>query len=335
MNGLPVSVVKGVGCARLTLVVLALLLVTLSRVSAASSPQTIEWYMIDLPPIQNQTGVERGQGYTDWIRWRLVAGLDGYRHVLRLSNVHRMLHDLEIKPNICNTAFLRTEARERFMVYADPLHAQFPNGIAVQRMRLESDYAAYLDGNGAFEINALAQAGAGVIAVQSGRSYGAEIDAAIAHARKDDRVFTITTNHRPMDAKFGLLRAGRVDVLPLYPYEFSYHLRGSTFADTIAFLPVEGNAVYTLNHLACSRSALGDEVIAASNPLIAEERDGYFAAAYRHWLPDSMRPLHARHHHHAFGSDLVDQEFHPFPGDEFIAECMLTGGAWYNGACER
>ncbi len=41
----------------------------------AAEPATIEWYMIDLPPIQILNGALRGKGYTDKIRWRLIAGL--------------------------------------------------------------------------------------------------------------------------------------------------------------------------------------------------------------------------------------------------------------------
>ena len=318
------------GCA-----LLVLSLIALPRFAGASTPQTIEWYMIDLPPIQNQTGEDRGAGYTDWMRWRLIAGLDGYRHVLRASNVHRMLHDIEAKPNVCNTAFLHTAERERFMVYADPLHTQLPNGVAVMRARLTDEYAHYLDIHGAFKLYEFADTAAGVVAVQSGRRYGPEIDAAIARAEQDERTFVITTNERPMDAKFGLLRAGRVDVVPMYPFEKMYHLRDSPFADLVAFLPVAGPTVYTLNHMACSRSELGVAVIERANALIAEARDGYFAAAYRHWLPESMRALHASHHQQAFGVALSDQDFVPNVGDQRIADCLLDGGAWFNGICAR
>lgn len=300
----------------------------------AEMPPVIEWYLIDLPPIQNTTGELRGQGYTDLIRWRLIAELDGYRHVLRNSNVHRMLHDIKAKPNICNPAFLHTAEREQFMVYADPLHAQFPNGAAALKSSQESVLRDYLDSDGRLDLDALVDDEVGVVAVQAGRSYGPGLDEIIARADQRNQLFVITAN-RPIETKFGLLAADRALVSLLYPYEYAYVLRNADTVSLYDFLPVKGNVPYTLNHLACSRSPLGVAVIEASNRIIAQERDGYFAAAYRRWLPESLLPLHEAHHLDAFGSPLQPQRFEIQPGDEFIAECMLDGGAWYRGSCQK
>lgn len=295
----------------------------------------IEWYMIDLPPIQNATGVLRGRGYTDWMRWRVIANLDGYRHTLRNANVQRMLHDIRNKENICNPAFLWTAERQEYMIYADPLHVQFPNGAVVMKSRLGSDFKNYVDSTGVLAVADLISDGGGAVVVQSGRSYGSALDRIVATAKEADRLVVVTGN-LPVESKLGLLSAGRAAVALLYPYEFAYSLGlgVDTEASPYAFFPVEGSTNYTLNHLACSRSALGEAVIAAANPVIAQERDSYFAAAYRVWLPESLLERHAAHHLDAFQVPLQAQAFVPRIGDDTIAECLLDGGTWVRHTCQ-
>lgn len=291
----------------------------------------IEWYMIDLPPIQNATGDRRGQGYTDLMRWRLIAELNDYRHVLRNSNVHRMLSDIKIKPNVCNTAFLKTPEREQFMVYATPLHAQFPNGVVVLKARLAIEFDQYVQ-QGVLDVFALIEAG-GRLAVQSGRSYGRTLDKAVVEAEKRDQLVVITAN-RPVESKIGLLAANRVDVALLYPYEFTYFLADTELASDYEFLPATGETGYTLNHLACSLSDFGAQVVAVADPLILQERDAYFAAAYRRWLPQSMLVRHAEHHGDAFGVGVEDAVGMLSVQDKLIADCMLDGGIWFRGSCQ-
>lgn len=289
----------------------------------------IEWYLIDLPPIQNATGESRGLGYTDLMRWRLIARLDDYRHVLRNSNVHRMLSDIKTKPNICNTAFLKTPERETFMAYATPLHAQFPNGAMVLKSRLE-ELAPYLD-RGVLDVSALIGSG-GRLVVQSGRSYGRILDQAVAEAEERQQLIVITTN-LPVEGKIGLLAAHRADVALLYPYEYAFFLGDTVLAEDYEFFQAAGETGYTLNHLACSRSDLGEEVVATVDPLILRDRDGYFAAAYRKWLPPSMLPRHADHHLDAFGVPLEAHSSVMPTAEQAIADCMLDGGTWYKGDC--
>lgn len=313
------------------------MLVPASALHAATAekdePPTIEWYMIDLPPIQISSGALRGQGYTDVIRWRLIAGLPGYRHVLRIANVQRILADIKSKPNVCNPAFLRTPEREQFMIYSDPLHAQFPNGAVIVKSR-RAELAQFITADGSLKITDLVDSGKGTIAVQSGRSYGVMLDGVLKMANERQRVVTLTSG-RPVAAKLGLVDKGRVEVALLYPYELAFHLASSRDLTQYEFLPVEGNGTYTLNYLACSRSPLGERLIAEANPIIAAERDGYFSAAYRAWIPESILKLHATHHQQAFHAPLQVQALQVPEADEAISTCLMDGGAWYQGKCEQ
>jgi uncharacterized protein (TIGR02285 family) len=304
----------------------------LHAATGTEEPPTIEWYMIDLPPIQISSGALRGQGYTDVIRWRLIAGLTGYRHVLRMANVQRILADIKTKPNVCNPAFMRTPQREQFMVYSDPLHAQFPNGAVIVKSRREA-LAPFITADGALKIADLVSSGNGTIVVQSGRSYGVMLDGVLQTAQEQQRVVTLTSG-RPVAAKLGLVDKGRVELALLYPYELAFHLASSRDLTQYEFLPVEGNGAYTLNYLACSRSPLGERVITEANPIIAAERDAYFSAAYRVWIPESILKLHATHHQQAFGSPLRAQALKVPAEDSAISTCLMDGGAWYQGKCE-
>ncbi len=312
-----------------------LLLITVPGLVCADPPviedvPLIEWYMIDLPPIQNATGDSRGLGYTDLMRWRLIARLDGYRHVLRNSNVQRMLSDIKTKPNICNTAFLKTPEREAFMAYATPLHAQFPNGAVVLKSRLADEFSRYIEED-VLDVQALIEAG-GRLVVQSGRSYGRALDQVVAEAEERKQLIVITTN-RPVEGKIGLLAAQRAEVALLYPYEYFFFLADTVLTDDYEFFQAAGETGYTLNHLACSRSELGEEVVATVDPLILRDRDGFFAAAYRKWLPPSMLPRHADHHLDAFGVPLEAHSSVMPTAEQAIADCMLNGGVWFQGDC--
>lgn len=310
---------------------LAAALALTSPFARAAEPATIEWYLIDLPPIQIATGSMTGRGYTDKFRWRLIAGLPEYRHVVRIANVQRILADIKAKPNICNPAFLKTPEREQFMVYADATHAQFPNGAVVLRSR-RGEVQQFVTKDGSLAMERLIESG-GTVAVQSGRSYGATLDRVIDKARAESRLVMLTSN-RPVEAKLGLLKRNRADVAFLYPYELAHFLRSTGEADNFDFIPVDGNGTYTLNYLACSLSPLGRRVVEESNRIIAAERDRYFAAAYREWVPTPILGLHAAHHQHAFGVPLVPVAAAPGMPDEEIATCLLAGKVWHNRTCE-
>lgn len=298
-----------------------------------TEPKTIEWYMIDLPPVQIQNGALRGKGYTDKIRWRLIAKLPEYRHVLRLANVQRILADIKSKPNVCNPAFMRTPEREQFMVFSTALHAQFPNGAAVLKSR-RSELQPFVTSDGLLAVEKLIAEGKGRIAVQSGRSYGVVLDGMVEKARQNNRLVTLTSSH-PVESKLGLVQKARVEAALLYPFELTVHLNNN--ASELAlydFLPVEGNGTYTLNYLGCSRSPLGEKVIAEANQIIAAERDGYFSASYREWLPTSILPQHSRHHQVEFKSGLRNESAKPSDSDDAIATCLLDGGTWYQQRCK-
>jgi uncharacterized protein (TIGR02285 family) len=304
------------------------------RPARAAEPPTIEWYMIDLPPIQILNGALRGKGYTDRIRWRLIAELPGYRHVLRIANVQRILADIKTKPNVCNPAFMRTPEREQFMIFSDALHAQFPNGAVVLKSR-QDEFQRFIRPDGTLAVDALIEAGNGTLAVQSGRSYGVVLDGLAEKARRNNRLVTLTSSH-PVESKLELVKKGRVEAALLYPFELAVHL--STNASELAlyeFLPVEGNGTYTLNYLACSKSPLGEKIIAEANPIIAAERDGFFSATYREWLPESILKLHAAHHQSAFRAPLRNAAQKADTLDESIAACLLEGGTWYRQGCEK
>lgn len=315
----------------------SILLATASLLAAsfgvrAAEPPTIEWYMIDLPPVQILSGALRGKGYTDRIRWRLIAaGLTEYRHVLRIANVQRILADIKAKPNVCNTAFLRTPEREQFMVFAEPLHAQFPNGAVILKQR-HGEIQRFITAEGTLAVDALIDQGKGTLATQSGRSYGVVLDGLAEKARQQNRLVVLTSSH-PVESKLGLLKKRRAEAALLYPFELSFHLANTSEEALYEFLPVEGNGTYTLNYLACSKSPLGEQVIAEANRLVAAERN-YFAATYREWLPPSILTLHEVHHRAAFKAPLRVETLKTEVTDEAIATCLLGGGAWYRKQCE-
>lgn len=294
----------------------------------------IEWYLIDLPPIQIATGVLRGKGYTDRIRWRLIAGLPHYRHRIKLANVQRIVADIKAKPNICNPAFLRTPEREQFMEFGEATHAQFSNGAVVLKERMGT-LARYVNTDGALALDALLNDGNYSLAVQSGRSYGAGLDGMAEKVKQSNQLIVLTSS-RPTEAKLGLLEKGRVVASFLYPIELELTLRHTGQKNLYEYLPVVGNGVYTLNYLACSKSPLGKQVIDESNGIVIREREGFFAAAYREWLPSSNLKMHANLHRSAFNQPLRNLPVGKNEEllDDAIAACLLDGGTWYQQKCE-
>jgi uncharacterized protein (TIGR02285 family) len=293
----------------------------------------IEWYLIDLPPVQIATGSLRGKGYTDRIRWRLIASLSNYRHRLKIANVQRIVADIKTKPNICNPAFLRNPEREQFMEFGEATHAQFSNGAVVLRQRLNS-LERFITPDGSLRLDAMLDAG-GLLAVQSGRSYGAPLDALAEKARQANNLVVLSST-RPVEAKLGLLEKGRVDAAFLYPIELELTLRHTGQQNLYEFLPVVGNGSYTLNYLACSKSPLGKQVIEEANSIVLRERDGFFASAYREWLPASNLKMHSAYHLSAFNQPLSNTPSSKSEQllDDAIAACLLEGGVWYRRACD-
>jgi len=101
-------------------------------------------------------------------------------------------------------------------------------------------------------------------------------------------------------------------------------------------LPVVGNGVYTLNYLACSKSPLGKQVIEEANGIVVREREGFFATAYREWLPASNLKMHAELHLSAFNQPLRNLPVGKNEQllDDKISACLMDGGTWYQQKCE-
>jgi uncharacterized protein (TIGR02285 family) len=301
---------------------------------ASPTAPVVEWYLIDLPPVQIASGSLRGKGYTDRMRWRLIAGLNNYRHRLKLANVQRILSDTKSKPNICNPAWLRTPERESYMAFSEPLHIQYANGAVVLKSRLHS-YTSFINADGALAVDALLASTKGNLAVQAGRSYDAALDT-LAEKAKQTNQLIVLTSARPLDAKLELLQKARADVAYLYPIELELATKHTGQSDMFEFLPVVGNGIFTRNYLGCSNSPLGRQVVADANTIIERERDGFFATAYREWLPASNQKMHAAAHQNAFGHPLrlTPEDKAAQRLDDRIAACLLDAGTWFRGQCE-
>jgi uncharacterized protein (TIGR02285 family) len=192
----------------------------------------------------------------------------------------------------------------------------------------------YITAEGELQVSAMIDAGSH-LAVQSGRSYGTELDGLAEQARKGNHLVVLSST-RPVEAKLGLLEKGRVDAAFLYPIELELTLRHAGQQNLYEFLPVAGNGSYTLNYLACSKSPLGKQVIEEANAIVARERDGFFAGAYREWLPAGNLKMHAAFHQAAFKQPI--RSLAPSKSeqllDDAIAACLLEGGVWYKRACD-
>lgn len=256
----------------------------LGPVWAADGADTaITWYDYDLPPISIVSGAQ--DGINQSMRRRLMAGLPGYQHQVRVANFARITDTLRNGEMAACVGFQKTAEREQWMQYSLPFTiAMSPCAIVVDSQAVAM--RAWLDADGKLPLD-LALALGRKVGIAGGRSYGESLNQVLE--KHKDKLVVRNAN----DVSAGLLDmllAGRFDFTLMFPEEAQYLAR--QYADKVRLLsfPIKETPQFASVHVVAPKNDWGSKLLSQINPLLAKLRDSAdFHRERTTWLDDEAR----------------------------------------------
>ncbi|WP_157395829.1 TIGR02285 family protein [Pseudomonas massiliensis] len=258
-------------------------------IEAPTDQPTLRWMTIDFPPLFMVSGPEHGVG--DYAQGVAVANLPGYEHVLQAvpPNYQRIEQEMKNRENVCFAGFLKTPERERFMTFSEPYLLMLP-----VQLFISAGHAALAQENGAVDLRGLLDTGTFRLGVLGGRRYGATLDQVIDSYGERGPVYRRYSKDQLRGLINMLMAHDRaIDGVLAYPGEITYlSKQESSVPRPLRAYPLQGSPAAIFGYFACSRSRLGQAVIASIDRTIPHIR-AEVAALYARDLAPPARAAYA------------------------------------------
>lgn len=251
---------------------------------------TVRWMTVDFPPLFMVTGPEHGVG--DYAQGIAVARLGGYEHQLQAvpPNYQRIEQEMKTRGDVCFAGFLKTAARERFMVFSEPYLIMLPIQLFVP-----ADHPQPPATDSAVDLAGLLAAGTFRLGILGGRRYGASVDSVIDAYKDSPSIFRRYSKDQ-LGGLVSMMAAHEhgLDGILAYPSEINY-LQRQPKATPLALraYPLKGAPAFMYGYFACSSSDLGRAVIAGINQTIPGIR-AQVAEIYARDLTPAVRGSYLR-----------------------------------------
>ena len=270
--------------------------------SGSAHAQTeVSWYIPELPPQHMTSGPRAGMGYNDLALTReLIPRLPAFAHKVVTTTLARRNAMVSAGPTACGISLLKNKEREQTMLFSAAHRGTLSPGVLIAKSAAER-VAPYVDSAGKLMLARILADGRLKVGMETGRSYGGELDEMLAPYLQKGNVHGVTFQQ----GTSGLLRMAvnrRVDLVLAYPYEPEYMSseNGDDFS-SLSFRLVSGVPEYLLTYLACSKTDTGAAVIAALDLVLVQPgvreamRDHYEA-----WLEPEAKLLDRKYWTQAF-----------------------------------
>lgn len=262
----------------------------------AAEPE-ITWYVFNLPPLYILDGDRKGTGIVDLaLRRQLIPALRGYQHKVVEAPLRRLEQALKTEPNTCALGLLKNPEREQNMLFSAPFLVQIPPGVFVRRAD-HARLAPYIDADGRLGLAKLLADGLLTVGVSNARSYGAAVDELLNSYKGNHNLFASASGN-PAKSLMQMELAGRVDVVPGFPYEASYLSQESGIIDNtnaIRFFALAEQPPSLLGHAVCARGEFGATAIRQIDTVLQKRRvRDAIAGYYESWLDEESRALSQR-----------------------------------------
>jgi len=282
---------------RLFLAAALTLLYGAARADEDARPHLL-WVMAVPPPIH----ITDQTGYADQTLNWFIARLPQFRHEVITANSRRLQDMLASDDGVCGAAMLATTEREQTTAFSKPIYWALPNRLIVGAQR-PAALDAHLNDRGEVDLPALLADRRFTGGLQFGRSYGMNIDEALAVAQSHPGESAGLVSIRG-PGHFDMLAGGRFDWTLAFPIEAFWwakrlegspdktHFLADLGGDNLAYLtrPIAGSTGLVPAYFGCSRRPLGLSAIAAVDRLVAAAGDNPpWLAYYLSWLDAPTR----------------------------------------------
>jgi uncharacterized protein (TIGR02285 family) len=224
----------------------------------------------------------------------VVSGLPQFQHqVVSGVMTARTSAEQAQKDNVCHVARIKTPQREaRAAFTAQPIIHTLANGVVTTRQRLHL-FAPFLNLDGSLRLSGWLSHPRHRLGLSPGRSFGPGIDAVVTQTRSKNpqALVEVEADNHFRSRLLKLMHQDAFQAIVGYPEELAYHAQLlSVPADELVFLAVAEEPPLVAGHVACSKSALGQQVVQAVDGLIAQPAFRKAVQdAYRQWLDPASR----------------------------------------------
>lgn len=255
----------------------------------AAAEETIVWFHSDFPPISIVYGPDKGRGAADQWEHYLIDQLGEFKHETMVANTARVFEEMKRRGNACNPAYIKTPEREQHFLFSAPIADLLPNGfITLQSRRPELE--PFLNEKGELKLGELVAARRFRIGVANGRSFGVNIDRALREGNAPESVVPFAAHDIFSSGLVQVANQHGLDAVIGYAIELHYVVkRLKRDVSQFLFIPIAEDTTPILSHIACSKSPLGEKVIARINEVIRSGAAELAAMAYRSWLPPNTQ----------------------------------------------
>ncbi|WP_445679124.1 hypothetical protein [Radicibacter daui] len=244
----------------------------------------MRWYMPDFAPLSILDGPDVGTGSADVVLHYLIGRMPQFDHRLLPATFLRLEQDSAHYHDICAPTVLATPERMKQLIFSH--HAWRVALARVVFMDAErASLRRHIRPDGRMDtVSLLSDAGlsGGYVA---GRSYTPAIDTALAAVSRSAVVTALSSQ----ESALKMMELGRLDYAFGYSFELRYALEKKGVA--VASAPALGDAAWQHGFFACSRGALGEQVLQALDALLEEPLPADVQRASHRWTHEDELEL--------------------------------------------
>ena len=243
---------------------LALLL--LLGAPTAAGAEDVVWILADIPPLVINNAPPGQEGYGDKELQYLAAHLPQFHHIFLKGTASRLWHEMQHGDGVCTLSVAKLPDRERFALFSQRSFYGTTNQVVVRTADLDK-FAPFLDKSGALDLARLATDDHLMGGYSDGTTYGAAIDSFIANPNRKTPLQLFAHLRFPI----GLLEKNRIDFIFGYHFELAYYRRTYHLKDQFTALRTNPEQPRQGGYIACSKTPVGMDVIAAIDALLASD----------------------------------------------------------------
>lgn len=270
-----------------------LLFAYFSVVCPAQAKTSLNWFIVDIPPVYI---IEEGKpvgGYGEESMRFVMDKLPQYEHSVDTMNLSRGLNHLREGKHTSFSTLLKNSERDKFIEFSIPAQLVLPLHLIVREEAFPA-IQQYVDENGEVDLNRMLVAGKNSLGIASGRSYSHLIDEILAKHEGHPNIYFRSS----MNVSSGLLhmlQIGRLDCILEFPVTVGFILKKgykdhSDPHKKLISLPIKGMPHFFKTHFAAPKSDWGKILIKRINEILRKHRTSdEFIEFYGAWLSGATR----------------------------------------------
>ncbi|WP_421902346.1 TIGR02285 family protein [Maridesulfovibrio sp.] len=272
-----------------------LIIIYLSLVIPApvQADNVIHWYHADFPPSSIMCGELKGKGHENYLEKKLQNALPEYKHAEHIANYGRILKQLA-ETNGCCVTMMKTQDREKFIEFSEPVMLYISNGVITLKSRL-NEFKPFIDEQGFISIAALFNTSPMRMGISKGRRYGGMVDK-IVDNNKNSKKLIVHYKRDLLETLAKNIQAERtIDYAIGFPHELQWLVSQSFVEDKFIFIPIRELPEYVLSYVGCSKNKWGKRIIGKVNHIINGQYEDEYKKKYQQYLPEKLIGVHEKY----------------------------------------